>query len=550
MQNNKPPFSKKSCVLLSAVACGTAIMLGATSAMAFSIDSGNPDIKMHWDNTLTYNIGWRAESRDDNLGNNWVSQATNHGWDRGDVVTNRLDLFSEFDFVYKRKHGFRVSAAAWNDFAYDSKVEGNPVYGELGLGTAYPNNRFTDKVERYYKRSGEILDAFVFTEVNVLDMPVNIRAGRHNLYWGESLFSFNSIAYGQGPVDLRKGTAMPGVEVKELFLPQNQLSAVAMVNDKLTVAAFYSFEWEAHRLPEGGTYLGGADLSFLGGTNYLGIPHVGDVDSGRRGKPGNSGSWGISASFPSELLGANMGLYYREFDDRFPVQLAAPEGFLYNGYAQDVKMLGLSMSKLVGSISVGSELSVRKNTALASLGGDEMARGDTMHALVNAIAYYSQNSLWDAATLSAELTYSRLLSISARDKLLVNHKDYANCDISDGCASNDSWGFNVSFEPTWYQVYPGIDMTMPVNFGMGLKGNSATPLGVAEDSGAWSIGIGLDIQSKYEIDLAYNDYFGDYNKGANPLSNDPRVNPAWTTQNGNAILSDRGWVSLTAKTTF
>ncbi len=35
-------------------------------------------------------------------------------------MTNRLDLLSEFDFVYQRKYGFRASYAAWKDFAYNS----------------------------------------------------------------------------------------------------------------------------------------------------------------------------------------------------------------------------------------------------------------------------------------------------------------------------------------------------------------------------------------------------------------------------------------------
>lgn len=551
MKNSNPPFAKKSCQLASTIAFGSILLAAATSAQALNIKTGNPDVQMRWDNTLTYNIGWRAQGRDDKLGDKWISQATNHGWDRGDVVTNRVDLLSEFDFIYKEKNGFRVSAAAWNDFAYDKKVEGNPVYDELGFGTAYPNNRFTGKVERYYKRSGEILDAFVFTEIDVLDMPVNIRAGRHNLYWGESLFSFNSMAYAQGPIDMRKGTAMPGVEAKELFLPQTQISAVAQVNDKLSVSAFYMLEWDPHRLPEGGTYLGAADMGFLGGTSFLGFPYVGDVSHGHREKPGNSGSWGVSAAFPSELLNGTVGLYYREFDDRFPNQLTAPD-YMYNAYAQDVKLYGISLSRLVGAVSVGAEISMRENTGLITNGGmDELARGDTIHALVNAVAVFSTNRFWDTASLSAELTYDRLQSISSADKKLVNHKDYGNCGgVSDGCVTDDAWGVQVAFEPTWYHVYPGIDMTLPINFGMGLKGNSATPLGIQEDSGAWSVGVGLDIHSKYEIDLAYNGYFGDYSKGPNNVTNDPRVNPVWQTMNGNALLGDRGWVSLTGKVSF
>src|SRR5690554_2775537 len=111
--NNKN--NRRNGIVLSRLAAGVmAATLASASwqAMAFSIDTGNPDIRMRWDNTVKYNIGWRMEGRDDNLGDNWASQATNHGWDRGDVVTNRVDLLSEFDMVYKMDHGFRVSAAA------------------------------------------------------------------------------------------------------------------------------------------------------------------------------------------------------------------------------------------------------------------------------------------------------------------------------------------------------------------------------------------------------------------------------------------------------
>ncbi|MNE86271.1 hypothetical protein D3C80_1833540 [compost metagenome] len=100
---------------------------------------------------------------------------------------------------------------------------------------------------------------------------------------------------------------------------------------------------------------------------------------------------------------------------------------------------------------------------------------------------------------------------------------------------------NMSFVPTWYQVFPGIDMTLPINFGMGLKGNSPAALGAAEDSGSWSVGVEADVYSQYKIGLAYNDYFGEYTKNATGQI---------AGANGNALLNDRAWVSLTLKSTF
>jgi hypothetical protein len=102
------------------------------------------------------------------------------------------------------------------------------------LGTAYPQNKFPRSVSRFYTQSGEILDAFVFGRINFDESPLSLKAGKHALNWGESLFSpIHGVSYAQAPLDLRKGVANAGIEVKELFLPTNQFSAHLQVNPKL-----------------------------------------------------------------------------------------------------------------------------------------------------------------------------------------------------------------------------------------------------------------------------------------------------------------------------
>lgn len=534
---------------------GAAVAFVASPAGAIEIDVGNPDVAIRWDNTIKYNAGWRAEGRNNTLGDNWISQATNHGWDKGDMVTNRIDLLTEFDFVFKQNHGFRISATAWKDFAFDRDVEGHPAYQAAGLGTAYPNNRFTDDIERWYDDSGEILDAFVFTRLDLGPVPLNIRAGRHNVYWGESLFTFSdSIAYGQGPLDLRKATSTPGIEAKELFLPQTQISAGAQLTDDISIAANYYLEWDPHRLPEGGTYLGGADLSFLGGTSAApnnAFPVLGDLDHGPHEKPDNRGSFGVMAKMKSDLLGGDVGFYYRKFDDRYPTMVVGSTG-LFNDYAKDVKLYGVSLSRLIGSVSVGAEISRREGTALKTQGGaTEVALGDTWHAVANAVAYFGKTPVYDSAPLTVELSYSRLDDVNNGSRAFFNHEDYGCVGGTDaGCATDDAWGFNLAFTPTWYQVFPGVDLTMPINYSRGLAGNSPTALGPGKGSGAWSVGLSADVFSKYIVTLAYNDYYGPYSKGPNPFAV-PGVSPVvWNGTNGSGVLSDRGWVSLTLKTTF
>jgi hypothetical protein len=520
---------------------GAALALAALPAYAFNIQTGNPDLAVRWDNTLKYNLGWRAEGRDSNLVNSPGYDSSTLYRDKGDVVTNRLDILSEMDFIYKDAHGFRVSAAGWNDFAYDDDVKYNDA---LGVAPTYPNRKFSSNVKRYYDRSGELLDAFAFTRLDVGSMPLNLRLGRHNVYWGEALFTFgDSIAYGQGPLDLRKGTSTPGVEAKELFLPQSQLSASLQVNDNITVAGNYYLEWDPHRLPDGGTYLGSSNVSLLGDQNVGGLSYVGNVHKGPDRTPKNTGSWGLNTKIQSELLGGNVGLYVRNFDDRLPTILLSSAGYAYNAYAEDVRLYGISYNRLIGAVSIGAEVSRRENTLLNTVGfSPELARGDTWHALINMLAYVGKTPLFDSAPLTAELTYSRLGSVKSSTKAYFNHEDYA-CTLGTkaGCATDDAWGMNLSFVPTWYQVFPGVDMTLPINFGIGLKGNSPAALGAAEGSGSWSVGVEADIYAKYKVGLAYNDYFGEYTKNATGQI---------IGANGNALLNDRAWVSLTLKTSF
>ena len=69
-------------------------------------------------------------------------------------------------------------------------------------------------------------------------------------------------------------------------------------------------------------------------------------------------------------------------------------------------------------------------------------------------------------------------------------------------------------------------------------------LGGNEGTGNWSVGIAADIHQKYRVDLKYIDYYGDYDDRRR------RTGAATVANGASASLSDRGWSSLTFKTTF
>lgn len=542
---------------LTRLSVSVAIAASAGSVAALPIDVGNPDIELRWDNTVRYNLGMRAAEKDDAIAKSVVNQISDNKFDRGDVVTNRLDLLSEVDFIYKEIYGARVSAAAWYDHAYeDDDAEGLPQYAAVGVPNAYPGNNYTGKVERYYRGpSGEILDAFVFGGFDIGSTPVRMKLGRHNIYWGESLFTFvHGVSYAQGPVDIRKATATPGIEAKELFLPLNQVSVHSQLSDDVSVAGYYQVEWDPSRLPEGGTYFGLADFLFSGDTvlpfgGPSGVPFQGDAHT-----PDNRGAWGVSARWDSDLVGGTLGAYYREFSDTLPNPVLDSLG-AYNKYAENVRLYGLSLSKQVGSLSVGAELVRRENTALSSVGfAPDFARGDTWHALANVIASFGETPLWDSSILQAELTYSRLDKVT-KNRAFYNEEGNPLCpnqhggkgDAKDGCSTKDNFAMQMSYTPTWYQVFDGLDLTMPMTFGMGLHGTSPVANGGNEGTGTFSVGVGADYLAQYKVDLAYNGFFGPVTTTFNPVVGE---NTVATSSGSGALLRDRDWVSLTFKTTF
>jgi hypothetical protein len=523
---------------------------------AFEINTGNPDVAISWDNTLRYNLGFRAQGLDSNIGNSVVNQLSDYRFQHaGNVVTNRADLLSEFDFTYKEKYGFRVSAEAWYDAAYGGGLHPNPgiepvsglPYSALG---SYVNNQYTSYTSRYFNGpSAELLDAFAFGSFNLGPVPVNVKLGQHTVYWGESLFSLNGISYSQAPVDLAKALANPGTEAKELYLPLPQLSMQAQVTDTLSVAAQYMFDWEPSRFPEGGTYLGFSDI-LLRGPNRLPVTFPGGaafIPNGQAVNGVNHGAFGINTRWNSDLIGGTLGVYYRRFDETFPWLLLSPDSSSYRAvYAKNTQLLGMSFAKSIAGISVGSEISYRKNTALASAfaPATEGARGDVMELLVNTVGYIGKTPIFDAANWIVEVGAGQLINVRSNAQLF-NGVDYQACAGEgkwQGCATKRNTSLSVAFTPTWYQVFPGVDLTMPSSISWGIYGNDPTAAALNnQGAGSFSVGFSADVRNKYTISLAYNGYFGKYQTNGHSVT---------TSNGGPALISDRGWVSLTLKATL
>jgi hypothetical protein len=508
----------------------------AMSANAATLDFGNPDLNIRWDNTVRGNLGVRLQDR-----SAAIDQAFGFPYDqsnalfpeKGDFITKRIDLLSEFDLNWQRKYGFRISAAGWYDDAYGNRAAAtaNP--------SAYVNNEFTDVVKRYYHGpSGEVLDAYVFGRFEPGTMAIDARVGKQAVIWGEGLFgSTNSVAYSMVPNDGRKGAANPGASAKETALPIEMLSTVAQISDQLSLAGIYTFKWRPNRLPEGGTYFAAADTILEG-------PNVGR----ERAVNGTSGDFGVSLRWRPEWLDqGTIGIYARRFDEKQPwaSQLNPATNLRRAVYARDVELYGLSLTKVVGGFSIGSEVSYRRNMPLNSAGaaGPDTygARGDTLHALVNGVAAFGQTGLWSSSSVAAEVAVTNLRKVTENPGL-YRVEGSVGCTeqpILVGCATRTFWTAGASFTPTWLQALPGVDLSMPLFASYNFKGNAPTNSGGLEGFKVMRVGLSANAYARHQLDLSFTRYWSK----TGTLANGRRLVLG-------APYNDKGNVTLTYQTTF
>jgi hypothetical protein len=463
------------------------------------------------------------------------------------------------DLNYKNLVGARVSAAAWYDHAYQDTSVHTVV---PGFASSYLNNQYNDTVKRYvHGPSGEILDAFVWSNFKLGEVPVNVKVGRHTNYWGEGLLiGAHAISYSQAPTDAVKAVTSPGIETKEVFLPLGQVSARAQVTENLSVAAQYFYEWDYTRLPYGGTYFSPADMLFEGpdrlpvAANGLAFRRVDSV------KPKQSGNWGVTAKYNAEAIESTLGFYYREFDDYQPwltPQTLGAQAAYRLTYPKGVKLFGLSLGRVIGPLSTGTELSIRKGGALNASGinatDNEGPRGDTLHAVVNGVMLFPKTPLFDTGSLAFEVAFSQLLKVTSHPELFKG-QGYAGCRAietpavpasgtkADGCSSKRYAVVAINFTPQWLQVRPSWDVDAPMSINYGLRGNAASAGGGSEKALSWSLGVRATYGQRHEFTLRYADTLAQAKYNA--------AGTALLGGNGGVGGTDRGWLAFTYKTGF
>ncbi len=162
-------------------------------------------------------------------------------------------------------------------------------------------------------------------------------------------------------------------------------------------------------------------------------------------------------------------------------------------YRQNMPLLSQPVQVLPAALVATKPGSIA-TTALPDR-GTPGALGDTYHGLVNALNVFPKTALFDTATLSTELTWMQWAKVTQNQAVFKGDSSYVNADGSTPIdkVTRNYFGLAANFTPTWFQVFPGVDVSAPLTWSQGISGNAAILLGGNKDGGNWSAGVAADI---------------------------------------------------------
>ena len=401
---------KRRTTMLKKLPLATAIALSfAATGQAADFEVGDYEIK--FDSILSYGASWRMEDQANHLihpGNRAGGTAGSSVGDDGNLNFDKGDLVSS---VFKGVHDLSIDGDSHGAFVrfnywYDYVISEEEMPHGHSPNGYFPNKKLNDDAfDDYSQGHGvELLDAFVYANFDIGDMPANVRVGRQVLSWGESTFVFNGIN-DINPLDVN-AARRPGAEIKEALLPVGMISTNIGLTDVMNLEAFYQYEWDNTKLDGCGTYFSSVDIIGGPGCGLVTLnPAIGNgttlsdrqsieagayIGSNPMIEASDSGQWGANLRYYSMDLGAEFGVYYLNLHNNTPIisaynwsvdprpyqaasengqdvdyAWATPNGYPIDGprlvleYPEDTEVYGLSFSTNLGMWSVSGEYSYR-----------------------------------------------------------------------------------------------------------------------------------------------------------------------------------------------
>ena len=328
-----------------------AVSLASTLAgPAFGVSFNVGEIEGSFDSSLSVGASWSTEKANKNLigsnnGGHGLSQTSDDGhlnFKRGETFSKIFKGIHDLELKYGDT-GVFVRGKYWYDF--ELKDESRP----------FKDISDSNRKEGAKSSGAQILDAFIYHNYNIADLPGSVRFGKQVVSWGESTFiggGINSI----NPIDV-SAFRRPGAEIKEGLIPVNMFYLSQSITDNLSAEGFYQLEWDQTVTDNCGTFFSQPDVISDGCNNNLavlatrnnlnnglaarGIPanfrssiintlqargvNFGSPDEGTIVKRGpdrdarDSGQFGLALRYMFEPLDTEFGAYFMNYHSRAPI---------------------------------------------------------------------------------------------------------------------------------------------------------------------------------------------------------------------------------------
>ena len=237
-------------------------LMCAVQAQAVEFSFADDEISGSIDTTVSYGQLWRVQGQD-KTNNDINTNDGNRNFDTG-LVSEVYKITSDLEATYKN-YGVFVRGTAF----YDTQImdKRNDYYDNntpVQPSQSYPNDdRFTHETRHKAGRDAQILDAYVYGNWDIANMPLSARLGKQVFNWGEGIFYRGGINT-TNPLNAAQ-FRLPGSELKEVLVPVEALSFNLGLTDNLSMETFYQFNWKESAIDPAGTYFSETDLFADGG---------------------------------------------------------------------------------------------------------------------------------------------------------------------------------------------------------------------------------------------------------------------------------------------
>jgi len=499
---------------------------------------GGSELTSTLDVTVGYATSFRTEDSDtdsvDELTNAFPGgglNATSEARDpnAGDMLTNLVRMTAELGMQW-RNLGLVASA----NYQYDHEIMKDDAAKELFTADdTESSGDAKDNAGNVLK----VLDAYVYGEFELGENPLEIRAGKQVINWGEGLFFLNGISV-QNPLDFNKALT-PGTDLKEVYIGNNALFAAMGIGEESSIEAYVQTEWNRTELPAMDTFYGSEALS-RGASREVTVAGVPVLEADQEAR--DDGQYGLA--FMSTIGDIEYGIFYSRYHETMPLlhldaALNGTEASVFGMgqyYAEDQDMFGLSMATTLGDWSIAAEASFRPDQALwgdtfnkgygfgafapgfyidptdAKDAGTNISRHDTLQIAVNGI-WLGGGVDWLGLDAQVGLVQVGVETISGDTSQLALHNSITRGDdvvgdpfastavISPLSADSEAYGIAAEWVGTWNKGSTAINLNIFAQHD--IAGNSHWWGNFAEGRTQYAAGVSATIANDLEVGIKY-----------------------------------------------